>query len=245
MSKISPFQIVDENGKSDANDGTAKQPSQKSAVKFVERLSSLMTPLIILGTLLAVMWAVEFVDWMLPKIPSGQLQTLDVYGIEPRMTGEYWRIAAAPFLHAGFRHLIANSIPLLVLGYLVIIRNRWHFPLVFVTATVVSGLGVWLFGSANTIHIGASGVIFGFMGYLLGRGFFERSIVSILFGVVALLLYGSILMGVLPGQQGVSWLGHLFGLLGGVLIAYLLNLVRKRSITSEVSPSDDRSSSSV
>ena len=100
----------------------------------------------------------------------------------PRATDEVWRIAAAPFLHADYRHLIANSIPLLVLGYLVIIRNKWHFPLVFVCAVLVSGLGVWLFGSANSIHIGASGVVFGFMGYLLGRGFFERSIVSILFG---------------------------------------------------------------
>ena len=235
VSKINRYRIISDSNRISEGSADGQADKAESQSRFVQRLNSLATPLIILGTLLAVMWAIELADWILPKLPFWNIQTLDVYGIEPRATSEYWRIGVAPFLHADYRHLIANSIPLLVLGYLVIIRNKWHFPIVFVVTALVSGIGVWLFGSSNTIHIGASGIVFGFMGYLLGRGFFERSIVSILFGVIALLLYGSILMGVFPGQPGVSWLGHLFGLVGGVLVAYIVNLMRQRQRATEQS----------
>ncbi len=197
--------------------------------RLSQRVNSLGVPLLILAAVLAILWIVELFDMIVPRLAFLQVDSLDAYGIEPRSTDKVWRIATAPFLHADFRHLIANSIPLLVLGYLIIIRERWHFALVIFISALISGLGVWLFADANTVHIGASGIVFGFMGYLLGRGFFERSIVSILFGAVALVLYGSIIIGVLPGQEGVSWLGHLFGLLGGVLAAYLLTLFKQRT----------------
>lgn len=186
------------------------------------RVSSFSTPLAILVGVLVALWLVELADLLLRNT------SLDVYGIRPRTREGLWQIPVAPFLHADFNHLIANTIPLLILGYLIIVRDRWHFAMVFVVAALVSGAGIWVLGGADTIHIGASGVVFGFMGYLLGRGYFERSFVSILFGFVALLLYGSILIGVLPGQPGVSWLGHLFGLAGGVLTAYLLSVAKRR-----------------
>jgi len=89
-------------------------------------------------------------------------------------------------------------------------------------SALVSGLGIWLFGASNSIHIGASGLIFGYFGYLVARGYFERSFTALLLAVIALILYGGILMGALPGQPGVSWQGHLFGFAGGILAAYLL-----------------------
>jgi membrane associated rhomboid family serine protease len=227
LRKLNPYQIINESRNAVALEEAQPKPSSQN--RFAAKVNSLTTPLVILVSVLAALWLVELADMLLPRLPFVGIESLDNYGILPRETDEIWRIAAAPFLHADYRHLIANSIPLLVLGYLVIIRNKWHFPLVFVCAVLVSGLGVWLFGGANSIHIGASGVVFGFMGYLLGRGFFERSIVSILFGLVALLLYGSILVGVLPGQEGVSWLGHLFGLAGGALVAYIFSLNKRRS----------------
>jgi membrane associated rhomboid family serine protease len=198
------------------------------------RISALSTPVAILVSVLAILWIVELADWLVQRLSLIQDFSLDVYGIHPRTKEGLWQIFTAPFLHADFRHLIANSIPLLVLGYMVIIRDRSHFALIFVITALVSGLGIWLLGGSNTIHIGASGVVFGFMGYLLGRGYFERSFVSILFGVIALFLYGGILIGVLPGQEGVSWLGHLFGLAGGVLVAYLVHRFQRRKKTTEV-----------
>ncbi len=90
-----------------------------------------------------------------------------------------------------------------------------------ITATI-SGLGIWLFGAANSVHIGISGVIFGYLGYLLFRGYFERSIVAIILAVLATIFYGGMIFGILPLRDGVSWLGHLFGLIGGVLAAYMV-----------------------
>ena len=151
------------------------------------------------------------------------------YGIHPRTLQGLWEIPIAPFIHADINHLIANTIPLVILGYLIIIRDKRNFLLVFVISALVSGLGIWLFAGEGTVHMGASGVVFGFMGYLLARSYFERSFISILFALVALLLYGGILAGILPGQPGVSWLGHLFGLAGGVLAAFAAHRSKGKS----------------
>ena len=109
------------------------------------------------------------------------------------------------------------------------LREISDFFLVSLITMLASGLGVWLFGSANSIHIGASGVIFGYFGFLLSRGYFERSAVGIAFSLLVGTLYGSLIWGVLPIRNGISWEGHLFGFLGGVLAARLLAR-RKQSI---------------
>lgn len=192
-------------------------------------ISALSMPVAILLAVLAVFWLVELLDLIFRPVDFAN------YGIRPRTLEGLWRIPIAPFLHADVNHLLSNTIPLLILGWLIIVRNKWHFAIVFVVAALVSGLGIWLFGGANTVHIGASGIVFGFLGYLIGRGYFERGFVSILFGVIALLLYGGILIGMLPGQPGVSWLGHLFGLAGGVLAAYLASgRFRRKTKTKNV-----------
>jgi membrane associated rhomboid family serine protease len=132
------------------------------------------------------------------------------------------QILFAPFLHVGFGHVAANSVPFFALGMLVLLRSGRDFIIVSLVALGISGLGVWLIAPAHTVHLGASGVIFGYLGYLWARGAFERSVPAISAALIATLLYGGIWWGILPGQVGVSWQGHLFGFLGGILAAYLL-----------------------
>jgi len=167
------------------------------------------------AVLLAAMWAVEVANLLTHN-------ALDAFGIHPRSIVGLWGIIFAPFLHGSLAHLIANTIPFAVLGALVALRGRRTFVLVTIFVIVVGGAGVWLVGRPFTDHIGASGAIFGYLGYLLARGVFERSIQAVLFSLVALLLYGGAIWGILPGSERISWESHLFGLIGGVLAARLI-----------------------
>lgn len=169
----------------------------------------------ILGGLVALMWIIEIVD-------QGLRGALDIYGIIPREVIGLRGILFAPFLHGNIPHLVANTIPFITLGWLVMVRRTSDFFVVSAIVMLISGLGTWLIGSPNSVHIGASGVIFGYLGFLILRGYFERSITSILFSIVVGLLYGGLIWGVLPGQVGISWEGHLFGFIGGGVAARLL-----------------------
>jgi membrane associated rhomboid family serine protease len=162
--------------------------------------------------LLGAMWLFELLDLALDH-------RLDQYGIEPRDPDGLVGVVAAPFLHAGFGHLIANSVPFVVLG--IIIGLQGVARVVGVTAIVmlVSGVGTWLVGPENSIHIGASGVVFGYATYLLARGVFNRSAGEIAIGVGVALVWGTALAGGLVPQEGVSWQGHFFGAVGGVVAA--------------------------
>ena len=164
-------------------------------------------------TLLAVMWLLEIIDQVL----LGQF--LNNFGIRPRTPIGLLGIVLAPFLHGSLAHLAANSVPFAVLALLILARDPDEFWLVTLIVWLVSGLGVWLFAPANTIHIGASGVIFGYLGFLLFRGVFDRKLLSIAVAVFVGAVYGYVLLGVLPLQAGVSWQGHLFGLIGGAIAA--------------------------
>jgi membrane associated rhomboid family serine protease len=168
----------------------------------------------ILGGIVALLWLLEAIDLLIFR------GRLDALGIRPRTVAGLRGIVFAPFLHAGLGHLAANTIPFVVLGWLVMLRSTSDFFVVAVVSAAVSGFGVWLFGGSHSVHVGLSGVIFGFLGYLLARGIYERRLGSIVLALVALLLYGGALWGVLPLRAGVSWQGHLFGFLGGWLVAY-------------------------
>jgi membrane associated rhomboid family serine protease len=170
---------------------------------------------ILLAGIVALLWVIEGVDAL-------RGQSLDVYGVIPRTVIGLRGILFAPFLHAGFVHLMANTVPFVVLGWLIMLRETRDFFIVAAVSAVVGGLGTWLIAPANSVHIGASGVIFGFLGYLLARGWFERKPLSVALAVVVGVLYGGAIFGILPGQAGISWQGHLFGLLGGILAARLM-----------------------
>lgn len=174
------------------------------------------TQVLILGGLVAIFWGLEIVD------SSFLRGSLDLYGIRPRSFIGLRGILFAPFLHGSFAHLAANTAPFLTLGWLVMLREMSDFFVVTIITMLVSGIGVWLTAPAYSIHIGASGLIFGYFGFLLLRGYFERSFAAILFSLIVGLLYGGIIWGVLPLQYGISWQGHLFGFIGGAIAARLL-----------------------
>lgn len=173
-----------------------------------------MCGLVILS-FVATMYVLEIID----AIANNRLDSL---GIEPRSADGLWGVAFAPMLHFGWGHLIANTIPLLVLGYVLLLSGIGRAVSVTAIVWLVGGAGVWLIAPSGSITLGASGLVFGWLAYLLVRGMFTREWMDILVGVVMLVLYGSVLWGVFPGREGVSWQGHLFGAIGGVLAAWLL-----------------------
>ena len=170
---------------------------------------------ILLG-FVSLLWLLELVDTFL------LLGYLDRFGIRPREVEGLWGILTAPFLHGGIGHLTANTGPLLVLGWFVMWRRTRDWFVVALIGSVIGGLGVWLVGASNSIHIGASILCFAFLGYLMLRGWFDRRVVPIVGSIVIAVLYGGLLFGVLPGRAGVSWEGHLFGFIGGIVAARLL-----------------------
>lgn len=187
--------------------------SMNSEAKEVAR--ELRSQVMILGGLIALLWVLEIIDQLTGR-------ALDQLGIRPRTISGLRGILFAPFLHGSITHLLANTVPFLTLGWFVMLRRTSDFWIVSAIAMLVGGLGTWLVGASYTVHIGASGVIFGYLGFLLSRGYFERSFISIALSVVIVVLYGGLLWGVLPGRIGVSWEGHLFGFVGGAIAARLL-----------------------
>jgi membrane associated rhomboid family serine protease len=177
-----------------------------------EVFGEIRTQILILVTLVGLMWGLEILDTFIFR------HGLDTLGILPRNAIGLRGILFAPFLHVSFAHLAANTLPFIILGWLIMAQSISNFVVVSVICMLVGGLGTWLFG-APALHIGASGVIFGYLGFLLARYFFDRRLSS---GIIALFVgvtYGSVLWGVFPSLPGISWEGHLFGFLGGILAA--------------------------
>ncbi len=168
--------------------------------------------------------AIVIVLWGIHLVNVGLFDgRLILNGIYPRQLNELQGILWAPFLHGNFGHLLANTFPLIILGGLVMLGKAEDFWVVTGLSALASGLGTWLIGAPNSIHIGASGVVFGYFGYLLLRGYFDRSAFSVTASMLVIIFYGSFLWGVLPNQPGVSWEGHLFGFIGGSVSAWLLS----------------------
>jgi membrane associated rhomboid family serine protease len=168
----------------------------------------------------AVLWAVEAMDWVL-------LGSLDGFGIRPRETFGLVGIALAPFLHGSFAHLMANTTALIPLGLLVTARRKTDLVLVSIPVVLLGGAAVWLLGRAGSVHIGASGLVFGWFGYLLALGWYERSPRAVVVALFVGLLYGGMIFGVLPGQPGISWESHLFGFFAGGFAARTLSRRRR------------------
>lgn len=180
------------------------------------------TQILILGGFVAFMWGLEIIDTILTFI-SGYQEPLNQFGVRPRTLVGLRNIFFAPFLHVGFAHLIANTVPFVVLGWLIMARKFRDFVWVTLIVSVIGGFGIWLIADTNSTHLGASILIFGYFGFLFLRGFFERSLPSIGMTLIVTFLYGGIMWGVLPQATGISWQGHLFGFIGGGLAAYLLS----------------------
>jgi membrane associated rhomboid family serine protease len=164
--------------------------------------------------LLAIIWGLAFFNWILGY-------QLNSWGLYPRTARGIAGIALSPFLHHGFGHVLANTIPLFVLGSLVAVRGAHEFLEATLVIAVAGGLGVWIM-ARPAYHIGASGLIMGYFGFLLARGWYDRSLASAATALLVLLLYGGLLWSVIPGAAWMSWEMHLFGFLAGVLAARVL-----------------------
>jgi len=178
--------------------------------------------LTILFGLVAIFWVVELVDLFVISSYS-----FDRFGIIPRNIIGLRGIFFAPFLHGNLPHLIANTVPFLSLGWLTMLQETSDFWRVTGITMLVGGLGVWLIGQTGSIHIGASILIFGYLGFLLFRGYFQRNTPSIALSIIVGVFYGSLIWGVLPTRAGISWEGHLFGFIGGVIAARWIGKSRR------------------
>ena len=199
-------------------------PFSRSRVIVDDRARSVTTALktqaVVLASTLAVFWTVFVVNTLL----GGSLLVL---GVIPRTTIGLRGILFAPFLHASLNHIVANSIPFLVLGWMVMLRDQRHFIPVTLAAMIGSGLTAWLLGAPGSVHIGASGVIFGYLGFLMLSGWYARNVSSILISLVVTVLWGGLVLGMMPGTPGISWQAHIGGFLGGVLAARSFRISRR------------------
>jgi membrane associated rhomboid family serine protease len=170
---------------------------------------------LIVAAMAGLMWILEIVD----QIAGGDL---DGWGIRPHDPDRLIGIATAPFLHAGFGHLIGNTVPFLALGFAIALNGVARVLAVTAIVMLVGGLGVWLVASTSSVHIGASGVVFGYAAYLVSRGAFNRSAGELVMGAIVVAIWGSALLSGLVPRDGISWQGHLFGAIGGVVAAAVL-----------------------
>jgi membrane associated rhomboid family serine protease len=168
-------------------------------------------PILLLLGCVVLLWSIECVNTLLDH-------RLIKWGILPRTYTGLVGIPLSPFLHGSFAHLILNTVPLVTLGSFVAFYGTRTFLTVSLWIILLSGTALWLFGR-SAYHVGASSVLFGYFGYLVTRGWYERSVTALLVAFLTLVLYGGIVWGVLPTRPYISWEGHLFGLLAGVLVA--------------------------
>jgi membrane associated rhomboid family serine protease len=183
-----------------------------------DRLSKYQTQvqgLVLLSGIVLLMWVLEVIN----TIDSNGL---DSDGIWARNFGRLWGIFTAPFLHASFAHLIANTIPFVFMGVIIALHGAKRLALVTLIVIVVGGIGTWLISPSNAPTIGASGVVFGYATYLLVRGLFDRSVLEVFVGIVVGVIWGGALISSVVPHYGVSWQGHVCGGIGGVVAAYVL-----------------------
>lgn len=160
--------------------------------------------------------------WIIELINEELGRSLRVFGVHPREIAGLPGIVLSPLLHADSSHLLHNTVPLAILGYLALLGGRTRFWTVVVVSAIVSGIGMWLFGAAG-VHYGASGVVFGLLGYLLADGWYRRNSQSVVItALIVLVCFGGTLWQLVSFESGVSWTGHFFGFLGGVFVAKAL-----------------------
>jgi membrane associated rhomboid family serine protease len=188
---------------------------ERSPERARAREQAFFTGALVVAGLLAVMWIVEVVNAL-------DSQRLSEDGIISQRLSGLPGILSAPFLHTGFSHLIANSVPFAILGLLIALGGPVQVVAVTVIAALVSGLGAWGLSGAGTDTVGASGVVFGYATFLIARGLFTRRLAQIAVGVIVGVLFGGALILSIVPQAGVSWQDHAFGAVGGVIAARAL-----------------------
>lgn len=182
---------------------------------------------LVVAAMATLMWVVEVIN-------AFDHYHLNSLGIEPRDADGLTGVVASPFLHASWGHLIGNTLPFVVMGFAVALKGAGRVIAVTVIVGLFSGLGTWLVSPEGSTTVGASGIVFGYATYLLCQGFFDREFTGILIGLVVAALWGTALLSSLAPQPGVSWQGHFFGAVGGVVAAAILK--RERDLKDSPDP---------
>jgi membrane associated rhomboid family serine protease len=191
--------------------------------------------LFVMVAFLAILWIVQVANAL------DHYQLTNDYGIRPRDLSSLPDILAAPFLHVSWTHIESNSGPLFIFGFLAAYRGVVRFLGLTAMVIIVSGLAAWFFGDPKTIGVGASGVVFGYLGYILVRGFFDRHGIDILIGAVMALCFAYQFTVLLP-HAGIGWQAHIGGLVAGVVGGWLFRdrsargLARKRARAAAAAP---------
>jgi membrane associated rhomboid family serine protease len=194
---------------------TNPSPTPREPVSAEAILEEARKALFVMVGFVAVIWAAQVVNWAMDQRLSTH------YGIQPRSISHLGDIFSAPFLHASWQHIEGNSGPLFVFGFLAAYRGVRKFLMVTLLIVVTSGMAVWFFQDAHTFTVGASGIVFGYFGYVVVRGLFDRHLIDVLIGCVMALSFAYLLTSALPGQSSVSWLAHAGGLVGGILAGWV------------------------
>ena len=184
----------------------------------------------VMFSFMVVIWLLQVVNW------AGHYRLDQDYGVIPQQVGRLPEVFTAPFLHFSWQHIEGNSGPLFVFGFLAAYRGVVRFLWLTLIVALTSGLAVWFFQGAGTLEVGASGLIFGYFGYVVFRGIFDRHLIDTLIGLVMAASFAYLVTIALPGTPGVSWLAHLGGLVGGVAGAWLLRDRRRSAIPASVTP---------
>ena len=204
-------------GKAVARKGWKLAPGEAESI-----LADARRALFVMAGVLALLWIIQVVNWA----DGGHLSYQ--YGIRPRDAGSLPDILTAPFLHFGWAHLEGNSGPLFIFGFLAAYRGIWKFVGVTALVVLTSGLGAWLTEAPNSVGVGASGVVFGYFGYLMVRGFFDRRLIDMLIGVIMALCFAYQFAVLLP-HAGIGWQDHIGGLLGGIVAGWVFRDRRARA----------------
>lgn len=187
----------------------------------IKHLQKMPTKLFASIALILLIWGIYIVDWILPI-------AFTQFGIVPRSITGLFGIPFAPFLHAGLLHISSNTLPLFFLTWtLLVFYEKISIP-VWTLSALLGGLLVWIFARGNAVHVGASGVIFSLIGFLIASGIFQRNFKSILISIIVVFVYGGVLWGMLPTKPWVSWEGHLFGFIAGVFLAWVYRKKAKK-----------------
>jgi membrane associated rhomboid family serine protease len=208
-------------------------PSPRSRVRD-RRGQTQFEGLVVLAGIVSIMWILEAVN----SLDSNRIARGD--GIYARNFDHIWAIFTAPFLHFSWQHLIANTIPFAFMGLIIALKGARRLFLVTLIVIVVGGLGTWLIAPSGTDTAGASGVVFGYATYLFARGFFNRSVLELLTGLIVGAVWGGALLSSIAPHPHVSWQGHVCGAIGGVVAAYLLRRERPRRDASKPMSALDR-----
>ena len=178
-------------------------------------LARARTALFVMTGFLVVIWAIQVAN------AADSYYLTQTYGIMPRDLSSLPYIVTAPFLHVSWSHIEGNSGPLFIFGFLAAYRGLGKFAAVTAIVVVTSGLAAWFFEPAGTVGVGASGVVFGYFGYIIVRGLFDRHAIDVLIGAVMALCFAYQFAVLLP-HQGIGWQAHVGGVVGGVLSGWLL-----------------------